>query len=74
MIVAWINSSVWGKLKTWISVKKKKKKKKTTNAICKNMGASRDFHTKWNNPERKRKIPYDITYLWNLKYGTDYPI
>ena len=20
---------------------------------------------------RKRKIPYDITYMWNLKYGTD---
>ena len=19
---------------------------------------------------RKRKIPYDITYMWNLKYGT----
>ena len=21
--------------------------------------------------ERKRQIPYDITYMWNLKYGTN---
>ena len=24
-----------------------------------------------SKPERKRGIPYDITYLWNLKYGID---
>ena len=24
--------------------------------------------------ERKRQIPYDISYMWNLKYGTDEPI
>ena len=23
---------------------------------------------------QKRQIPYDITYIWNLKYGTDEPI
>ena len=23
---------------------------------------------------RKRKIPYDITYIWNLIYGTNEPI
>ena len=22
----------------------------------------------------KTQMPYDITYLWNLKYGTHYPI
>ena len=22
---------------------------------------------------RKRKMPYDITYLWNLQYGTNDP-
>ena len=27
-----------------------------------------------SNPERERQIPYDITYLLNLKYGTDDPI
>ena len=24
--------------------------------------------------ERKRQIPYDITYMWNLKYDTNEPI
>ena len=24
--------------------------------------------------ERERQIPYDITYMWNLKYGTSEPI
>ena len=24
--------------------------------------------------ERERQIPYDITYMWNLKYGTNEPI
>ena len=23
---------------------------------------------------RERQMPYDITYMWNLKYGTDDPI
>ena len=39
--------------------------------ICNNMDATRDFHTK---SERERQIPYDITYMWNLKYGTNEPI
>ena len=24
-----------------------------------------------NKSERKRQIPYDITYMWNLKYDTN---
>ena len=31
------------------------------------MDRPRDHHTKWNKPERKRQIPYDITYMQNLK-------
>ena len=31
----------------------------------------RDYHTKWNKSERERQIPYDITYMWNLKYDTN---
>ena len=38
------------------------------------MDGAKDSHTKSNKSERKRQIPYDITYLWNLKYGTDDPI
>ena len=28
----------------------------------------KDYHTKQSNSERERQIPYDITYMWNLKY------
>ena len=32
---------------------------------------TRDSHTKGSKSERERQIPYDIAYMWNLKYGTD---
>ena len=35
------------------------------------MDRARDYHTKWSKPERERQIPYDITYIWNLKYDTN---
>ena len=41
------------------------------NAICSNMDATRDYHTKWSKSERERQIPYDVTYMWNLKYDTN---
>ena len=28
---------------------------------------TRDDHTKWSKSERERQIPYNMTYLWNLK-------
>ena len=34
------------------------------------MDATRDSHTKWSKPGRERQVPYDITYIWNLIYGT----
>ena len=46
-------------------------KKELNNAICSNMDGPRDYHTKWNKSERERQIPYDITYMWNLKYDTN---
>ena len=45
--------------------------KEQNNAICSNMDATRDSHTKWSKSERERKIPYDITSMWGLKYGTN---
>ena len=39
--------------------------------MCRNMGTTRDSHTKRSKSERERQIPYDNTYMWNLKYGTD---
>ena len=35
------------------------------------MTATRDYHSK---SERGRQMSYDITYMWNLKYGTNEPI
>ena len=32
------------------------------------MGEPRDYHTKQSKSERERQIPYDFTYMWNLKY------
>ena len=44
-------------------------KKEWNNAIFGNMDATRDYHIKWSKSERERQIPYDITYMWNLKPG-----
>ena len=49
------------------------RKKEQNNAICNNMDATRDYHTKWSKSEGERQILYDITYMWNLKYGTNEP-
>ena len=38
------------------------------NVIGSNINATRDYHT--SQSERERQIPYDITYMWNLKYDT----
>ena len=38
------------------------------------MDATRDYHTKWSKSKTERQIPYDITYMWNLKYNTNEPI
>ena len=36
------------------------------------MDGTRDSHI-INKSERERQIPYDITYTWNLKSGTNKP-
>ena len=46
-------------------------KKEQNNAICTKMDGTRDSHTKWSKSERERQIPYDISYIWNLIYGTN---
>ena len=35
------------------------------------MDRLRDYHTKRSKSERERQIPYDITYMWNLKNDTN---
>ena len=46
-------------------------KKEQNNAIYSNIDGTRDSHTKLNKSEKEREIPYDSTYMWNLKYGTN---
>ena len=41
------------------------------NAIWGIIDATRDYRAKWSKSERERQIPYDIMYMWNLKYDTD---
>ena len=31
------------------------------------MNGPRDYQTKGSKSDRERQIPYDITYMWNLK-------
>ena len=42
------------------------------NGICSNMDATRDSHSVKEVGKRKTNIN-DITYMWNLKYGTNEP-
>ena len=46
-------------------------KKEQNNAICSDMEGPRDCHTELSQTERERPIPYDITYMWNIKYDTN---
>ena len=39
--------------------------------ICSYMDGPRDYHTKQSKSEREREIPYDTTYMWNLKCDTN---
>ena len=46
-------------------------KKGQNNVICSNMDGAGDSHTKWSKLERERQITHDITFVWNLIYGTN---
>ena len=48
--------------------------KKNENVFHRNMDATGDYHTQWSQSERERQIPYDISYMWTLKYDTNEPI
>ena len=41
--------------------------------ICSNMDAMRDSHTS-KISQNEKDIPYDITYIWKLKYGMNEPM
>ena len=46
-------------------------KKKWNGGICNEVDGVRVCHTEWSKSEREKQIPYDITYMWNLKYDTN---
>ena len=46
-------------------------KKEQNNAIRCNTDTTGDYRTKQSKSERERQIPYDITYMWRLKYDTN---
>ena len=39
--------------------------------ICININEPREYYTQWSHSDRKRRILYDITYMWNLKNNTN---
>ena len=45
--------------------------KEGNHANRRNVDATRGYITKGSKSERERQIPYDITYMWNLKYDTN---
>ena len=49
-------------------------KKEQNNAVCNNMDGTRDYHTKWSKSDREIQISHYISYLWNVKHGTNEPI
>ena len=46
-------------------------KKECNNTICSYTDRPRDYHPKRSKSEGERQIPYDICYMWNLKYDTN---
>ena len=38
---------------------------------CSNMDGPRDYHTKQSKSEKKGQIPYNVTYMWILKYKSN---
>ena len=42
-------------------------KKEWSLSICSNMEGPRGYYTQWNMSNREGQIPYDFSYMWNLK-------
>ena len=45
--------------------------KKWNNVFCRKVHGPRDYHTKQSKSKTERQIPYNITYMWNIKYDTN---
>ena len=40
-------------------------------AICNNVDGAREYDAKQNKSPREKQIPYDFTYMWNLRNKTN---
>ena len=47
---------------------------KRTKYLLSNTDTTRDYHTEWSKSEKEGQMPYNITYMSNLRYGTNEPI
>ena len=47
--------------------------KEPNNAVCSNVDAPGDHHTKRSKQHRERRISYEITYTWNLNMAQMIP-
>ena len=50
----------------WNTMCLQKKKKKGTLPLYDSVDVPGDYYAKQNKPARERKIPYDLTHMWNL--------
>ena len=39
---------------------------------CNNLNCPWEHYAKWKKSDRERQIPYDFTYMWNLKNKTQF--
>ena len=46
-------------------------KKNEVGSLHRDVDGPRVYHTKWSKSKRERQIPYNITYMWNLKFDTN---
>ena len=51
---------------TWVDLQSRTQLKRLSSS-----SSSTDYHTNSSKSDRKRQIPHDITYMWNLKYDTN---
>ena len=42
-------------------------KKEWNLAICNSVDGPKGCYAKWNKSDREKHIPYNFTYMWNLK-------
>ena len=63
-INSWVDKTTMGYLYNGVLLGCKKGENFT---LCHSIDAPGEHYATWNKPVRERQIPYDFTYMWNLK-------